>query len=236
MRPSVFRNARLGRGLAIEDVAGRAGLPLAIAGHIDAGQFEHLPPGVYARSFVRAFAGAVGLDPREALEAVGSDLPAEPDPFPLLREIARTRPPDSVLQLATEWLDHWMGARPAARRHAAACVDAVILLGFSASLTALTAWFCAVGVPALMEAAGGVMSLLYILVWAIYFLFSAIGNLTPGLWLCSAAPSGASCPLRLPEVLRRAQRLWLDECSILVNLMAAPRATNSLDRDRPAAA
>ena len=96
MSPSLFRDARVGRGLALEEVAGQAGLPLKFARYIDAGRLECLPPGVYARSFVRAFAGAVGLDPHEAIQNVEHDLPVEPDPFPVLREITRARPPDSV--------------------------------------------------------------------------------------------------------------------------------------------
>lgn len=231
MRPSLFRDARLGRGLALEEVAGQAGLPLKIARDIDAGRLECLPPGVYARSFVRAFAGAVGLNPHEAIQEVGTDLPVEPDPFPFLREIARTRPPDSVLMWALERMEGWTGMGPPARRHAAACLDTVILLAFSAWLTAMTAWFCGVDIPTLVQTAGVAMSLLCVLVWALYFLFSAVGGLTPGLWLCAAAPARDACTLTLPEVLRRTHDLWLEECSILVSLVAASR----VERDRPAA-
>jgi hypothetical protein len=234
MSRSVFRDARLARGLVIEEVARRAGLPLAAAENIDAGRLEDLPPGVYARAFVRGWAGAVGLDPEEAVRGVSSVLPVAPDPFPLLREIARARPPESVLQVAAEWLEGWTTVHPLARRYAAASLDAVFLVGFSASLTALTAGICGVSVPMLMQSAGGAMSLLCVLVWALYFLCSAVGGVTPGLWLCSASPSEARRPLTLPEVFRRAQGLWLEELSIVVAFLATSRPFNAVDRDRPA--
>ena len=211
MSLSVFRDARLRRGMTVDDVARRAGLPPPIAEHIDAGHLDRLPPGVYARSFVRAFAAAVGLDPKEALDAVSPDLPAEPDPFPFLREIVRARPPESVVEVAAEWLEGWLGTRPATKRGAAACLDAVILLSFCAWLTTLTAWFCDVDVSLLVRSAGGTMIAVCLVVWTLYFLCAGIGGVTPGLWLCGAAPTGDGRPLGLPEVFRRAQELWLEQ-------------------------
>ena len=59
----------------------------AIVRKIDEGRFGELPPGLYARSYVRSFASAVGLDPAEALKEVEHLLPGAPDPLPVMREL-----------------------------------------------------------------------------------------------------------------------------------------------------
>jgi hypothetical protein len=73
-------HARINRQLTLEQIGLRTALSPTVLRHIDEGRFELLPSGVYARSYVRAFATAVGLNPEEALAQVEPYLPGYPTP------------------------------------------------------------------------------------------------------------------------------------------------------------
>ena len=60
---------------------------------IDEGRFTELPGGLYARSYIRAFASVVGLDPEDVVRELGERLPPAENPLPALREIARSGDP-----------------------------------------------------------------------------------------------------------------------------------------------
>ena len=98
-RDNPLHRARLERGLDVAEVARRTCLSPHVAHKIDAGRFEELPRGVYARSYVRAFASAVDLDPGAAIAAVGDRLPPAEDPLPQLRDVVRRSTPAWVRTL-----------------------------------------------------------------------------------------------------------------------------------------
>jgi hypothetical protein len=81
-----LKKARLERSLTLEQIAIRTALSASVLRHLDEGRFELLPPGLYARSCVRAFASAVGLDPEATLARLEHLLPAAPNPLPALNE------------------------------------------------------------------------------------------------------------------------------------------------------
>jgi hypothetical protein len=91
-------HARITSHLTLEQIGVRTALSPTVLRHIDGGKFELLPSGVYARSYVRAFAAEVGLDPEAALAELEDLLPGAPDPVPALNAI-RPDPAEWVGQL-----------------------------------------------------------------------------------------------------------------------------------------
>lgn len=91
---NLLHRGRVERGIDLGQVAARTFLSPQVVQNIDDGRFDALPPGLYARSYVRAFASAVGLDPDEVLRELEAALPRVDDPLPVLREIARGAAPD----------------------------------------------------------------------------------------------------------------------------------------------
>ena len=77
---ATLHDARARKNLSLAELSSRTSLSPAIVRKIDEGRFGELPPGLYARSYVRSFASAVGLDPAEALKEVEHLLPGAPDP------------------------------------------------------------------------------------------------------------------------------------------------------------
>lgn len=92
--PERLRRARTACGEDLSALSRRTGVRPHHLRAIEDGRFEDLPPGIYARSAVRAFAEAVGLDPSAALAETASLLPAVTDPIDALaRRCGRSRPP-----------------------------------------------------------------------------------------------------------------------------------------------
>lgn len=83
-----LHRARVERGIDLAEVARRTCLSPQVVQRIDSGRFDQLPAGVYARSYVRSFAAAVGLDQENALAAVSERLPSAEDPLPVMRDVA----------------------------------------------------------------------------------------------------------------------------------------------------
>src|SRR5688500_14487545 len=83
----LLHDARLRKNVSLAILAARTSLSPAVVRKIDEGRFGDLPPGLYARSYVKSFATEVGLEPAEALKAVEHLLPGVPDPLPMMREL-----------------------------------------------------------------------------------------------------------------------------------------------------
>jgi hypothetical protein len=84
-------HARINAHLTLEQLGVRTALSPPVLRNRDLGRFELLPSGLYARSYVRTFAAAVGLDPDATLAELEPLLPGAPDPLPALN--ARDRMP-----------------------------------------------------------------------------------------------------------------------------------------------
>lgn len=185
-----LHEARLARQLTLTDLGVRTALSPGVLKRIDTGRFEELPAGVYARSYVRAFAVEVGVDPVEVLSALEEVLPAAPNPFPVLREVKSPSVTALHLHLA---------------RCSAAGVDALVLLATVVMPTLLLAsWSTGVELRTLLAEAGGALGALCAIPLGLYFLvFDGIGGATPGrraFGLSEPAPRG---PVKLPEIVRR---------------------------------
>jgi hypothetical protein len=90
-------HARISSRLSLQQIGIRTALSPSVLRNLDEGRFELLPSGVYARSYVRTFAAAVGLDPEGALAELEHLLPGAPDPLPALN--ARRPAADWPIQL-----------------------------------------------------------------------------------------------------------------------------------------
>jgi hypothetical protein len=64
-----LRAERERRGIALVDVAQRTKVHAAIFSDLERDDFSRWPPGIFGRSFVRAYADAVGLEPDDVIRA-----------------------------------------------------------------------------------------------------------------------------------------------------------------------
>ena len=91
-----LHGARVQHGLSLHEIASSTRLSPRIVNALDSGRFEQLPAGIYARSYVRAFAVAVGLNPDDALTDLSEQLPRPVELVPALLDQARPPRPRVV--------------------------------------------------------------------------------------------------------------------------------------------
>jgi cytoskeleton protein RodZ len=70
-----LREARERRGLSISQVAASTKIPASTLEALERGDIARLPGGVFTRGFVRAYSGAVGLDPGMTLQQFLDEFP-----------------------------------------------------------------------------------------------------------------------------------------------------------------
>ena len=76
--------AREARGVSLEDVARRTRIPLGGLRSLEADAYERLPPPIFARGYVRAYATEIGLDPETLIAQFDAERPV-PEPPPDVR-------------------------------------------------------------------------------------------------------------------------------------------------------
>jgi transcriptional regulator with XRE-family HTH domain len=112
---TVLRDARTTRGLSLEKLCDLTKLSPRVVSAIENGQLEKLPGGIYARTYLRTYAEAVGFADPAALEQLIEALPVEEVDLPA---IVKCREDDKA----------------AARRYRrAAILDTAVVLGISAA-------------------------------------------------------------------------------------------------------
>ena len=62
-----LRRTRLARGEGLDSIARRTGLRPAWLRAMESARYEELPRGIYARSAIKSFAEALGMDPRAVI-------------------------------------------------------------------------------------------------------------------------------------------------------------------------
>ena len=205
---NLLQRARLERGLHLRDIARRTCLSPGIVERIDEGRFDELPAGIYARSYVRSFATAVGVDPDAAVRALEARLPRVENPIPAPAESA-TVPTPAWLVLLTAWsgsTSAWIKTvrRDSPRRPLAArACDAVLLLLTHAVIVQLTALVCGAP-PGVVVKHPGVSAVWLILVCLYFLLLGGIGGRTLGEWAVGRRLGRGACPLHLRAILQRA--------------------------------
>lgn len=209
-------HARINARLTLEQIGMRTALSPTVLRNIDEGRFELLPSGLYARSYVRTFAVAVGLDPDEALAEVEPLLPGVPDPVPALNAARGFTGAEQVwrwladLRLRTQAInriERWrvLAGREHIARYAAAAIDAAVLLVVDALLLLLVSWSSRIPAGALLGDASVAIAALSAIPIVLYFLlFGGIAGTTVGRWFLKVVPPAPDHPLTLPDILRRA--------------------------------
>lgn len=245
IRDSALRRARLARGMTVDDVAARTRLSLRLVMLLDEGRFDELPGGLYARSYVRAFATATGLDPNAAVARVERLLPDVPDPITAIRESigCPLETPPLVADLERVWSTIRSRARAGllrshatpldvvAARSASASIDTLLLVALNGFLLGAVAGFCGVSATALLEATGPAVATFCAVIWLSYYvLLAGIGTQTVGIWICCGPQPAEPRPLGLAAILRRAGGTLFDQASIIVDvvLYADPAPVKSL--------
>src|SRR5436309_10569497 len=84
-----LRRERLRSGLDLERIAQDTKISVRTLELIEADQFDKLPGGVFARSFVRQYARAVGTDENELLHELEQLLAPPQDALPAMQEAVK---------------------------------------------------------------------------------------------------------------------------------------------------
>lgn len=200
-----LHRARVQKGIDLAHISASTCLNTTIVVRIDEGRFEELPAGVYARSYVRTFAKAIGIPPDEAVGWVQEYLRASEDPIPALLE----RTPKSSFDGLWAFLGSQVSHYPAVatlladahrRRAAAAVVDALLLTLIGFAMVAGTAWITALEMQRLLHVAGVELALMFSVPVALYFmLLEGLQVPTVGKVLCGAnrtSPFGRGVRIR----------------------------------------
>lgn len=177
-----LRKNRMAQGLSLTEISRRTRIGVTHLRHIEEGNFKSLPPGFYARAFVRAYAEAIGVDADIVLGELAELLPATqaasapvPDSSPAgmasPRSDAADLIPDARMQVLKQLLDRHNAAVSAApsmpavsratgmaprglRRFLAASIDGLLLASIYLGVLVLTAAFCGVTMSELVHVAG----------------------------------------------------------------------------------
>lgn len=98
-----LRHERELRELSIDEVSKKTRIPRAMLEHLEEDQFESLPPDVFIRGFLKAYALAVDLDAETVLAHYSSERPVAKHPS-LPPKPRRDRSPYAPFVLATAML------------------------------------------------------------------------------------------------------------------------------------
>ena len=130
-----LRKNRMAQGLSLTEISRRTRIGVTHLRHIEEGNFKSLPPGFYARAFVRAYAEAIGVDADIVLGELSDSLPATqaasspaPDSSPagaaLLGSDAAELIPDARMQVLKQLLNRHNDSVAMRRRAGASGSDA----------------------------------------------------------------------------------------------------------------
>lgn len=166
--------AREARGETIAALSRRICVAERLLEAIDAGRFADLPTGIYARTAVRRYATAFGLDPDEILGVCGSSLPVPEDPVSALarlRGLTPASPPRPSRPLAPHGEPAGPAPLPAWRPLAAVAIDGLVVAALLVAAIAGTIPLSGTRAASLGYAAAPVFGLLGCLLGSCYFVF-----------------------------------------------------------------
>ena len=221
---------------------------------IEDGRLADLPPGIYGRFAIRAFARACGFDPAEILAECESLLTPVEEPIAALgrlrgvRQPKRTAPMHSAgtsaraIASAPETSSPGQGF-PDWRLLAAAAVDAGLVITLLLLLIVCTVAVMTVPVAAL-DGSGPAFALMGVLLGIAYFgCFGGLGGRTAGERLLRIEPEITECgSLTLRAIAARALRSATDDAWFIRRLGAwmgalhptAPQQVSARNAPRPA--
>jgi hypothetical protein len=207
-------------GLSLEELARRTRISPGLLKLIDDGQFQRLPGGIYARSYVRTVAKILAVDPDEAIRALtplmrDGELGLEKPPA---QEPASARAIPVAPVPAAQSFASWQIRDEDWRRWAASMID-----GAAVAAIWLALWAIARGTgghplqPSLSLAA---VSIAAAIVAAVYFIvFAGIGGSTPGDLVMGVPQDATDGPVQPESIGRRAAGAFLVKASVLVDLL-----------------
>jgi hypothetical protein len=169
-----IRAARMASGRDLHTIAQRTGAREEWLRAIDDGRFADLPAGVYARSALRAYAGAIGLNAHELIATCEPELPRLEDPISALARVKglrRKRHTQLVPLVCSEG-----GSGIGALAIDASIIGAVLLVVIAATLAMCGIFPSALG-PTAAPAFGVTASLLAL---SYFLVFGGIATATPG--------------------------------------------------------
>jgi len=226
-----LRRIRMAKGLSLTEISRRTRIGVSFLRKIEEGNLKGLPPGFYARAFVRAYSEAIGIDADVVLGTLADELPAPQAataPHPTTQP-AGTAPrtdsaeliPDARMHLLKQILDRHNTlvtraiARPSivalgtavtpSRRLLSAAIDGLLLASLYLGVLAITAFSCGVSVTRLVAVSGVAVFTVLALITLLYvFMMGGIAGRTIGsLLLDVPLVEHPSAPLNLSAILRR---------------------------------
>jgi hypothetical protein len=226
---NVLHQCRIRGGLTIDELVRRTKIPRIYIEMIDEGRLPELPAGIYGRSYVRAFAVAVGMNPDDALADAAAGLVEVPDPLPALRQITREQTPPTLAAAIAERIREWNASRDGSEPlklpgaiYFAAGMDALFLFVLNAFIVAVAANACHVSVGVLLRVAGAAMSIVCGFTAAMYFvLLAGIGGQTLGMRLFRTELRSVRGPLDIRAIGLRSVEAVLGGSSVLVDWLCS---------------
>lgn len=219
-------------GEALPAFAKRIGVREEYLRAIEEGRLSDLPPGIYGRFAIRAFARACGFDPAEILAACESELAPLDEPIAALGRLRGVRPATRTLPMpaagtSARAIPSVPDTPPAGREFpdwrllAAAAVDACLVITLLLLLIVCTVTAMTVPVAAL-HGSGAAFALMGVLLGIAYFgCFGGLGGRTAGERLLRVEPETTGCgSLTLQAVVARALRSATDDAWFIRRLGA----------------
>jgi transcriptional regulator with XRE-family HTH domain len=87
-----LRRERERRGIPLQAIADRTKISVSLLADLEQTDFSRWPSGIFRRAFLRAYAGAVGLDPEQIVAEAGRLFP-EDGSAPPARPVLKAQPP-----------------------------------------------------------------------------------------------------------------------------------------------
>ena len=229
-----LRRIRMAKGLSLTEISRRTRIGIGFLRKIEEGNLKGLPPGFYARAFVRAYSEAIGIDADVVLGTLADELPAaqaataphptaQPGSLAMQSDSAELIP-DARMHLLKQILDRHntlvnetigrssiaaLGAAVApSRRFLSAAIDGLLLASLYLGVLVLTAFSCGVTVPQLISVSGVAVFTVLALITLLYvFMMGGIAGRTIGSMLLDVPlMEHPAAPLNLRAIMRRSLR------------------------------
>ena len=231
MTAAELRKNRMAQGLSLTEISRRTRIGVTHLRRIEEGDFKSLPPGFYARAFVRAYAEAIGVDADIVLGTLADQLPASQSahsPHPshqasLPWADAADLIPNARMQVLKQLLERHnesvASVEPVAsqesvtaptrargpRQFLAASLDGLLLASIYLTVIGATAAFCGVSGRELLHASGFAVFTVLALITLLYvMMMGGIAGRTIGAMLLDVPLLEQSrSPLGLGAIARR---------------------------------
>ena len=254
-----LRRIRMAKGLSLTEISRRTRIGVGYLRKIEEGSLSALPPGFYARAFVRAYAEAIGVDADVVLGTLADELPAAQaasaphpaGPAPLAATAAAAElVPDARMHVLRQILERhntlvntasavaatrrvrtMTGLVRPGHRLLAATLDGLLMAGLYGGVIGLTAMACDVTVTELIRVSAVAIFTVLGLITVLYVLMMGgiAGHTIGSLLLGVPLGDRPTAPLQLGAIVRRSLRF------VHADAASAAEVVSLLTRTRRAA-